>query len=76
MPLTVSLAANTSLTINLPFNGILAPASPYTAVVNFGSSGTFTVPVGGTPISGIVPALVNWAPEQLAEAIGKHPPTM
>jgi hypothetical protein len=71
---TVPLTFNVSgipLTINLPFNGILAPAATYTASVSLGPPfPTITVPVTGTPISGIVPALVNWAPEQLAMAIG------
>jgi hypothetical protein len=72
---TVPLTLNVSgipLTIDLPFNGILAPASTYTASVNLGPPfPVITVPVSGTPISGIVPALLNWAPEQLAESIGK-----
>jgi PE family len=72
---TEALTLNISgipLTIDLPFNGILAPASTYTASVNLGPPfPVITVPVTGTPISGIVPALVNWLPEQLAESIGK-----
>lgn len=35
------------------------------------AGGTFSVSpeIGGTPIGGLVPALVNWAPSQLADAI-------
>jgi PE family len=58
-------------TVNLPLNGILVPPTGYTASVNTGvpAIGTITVPVGGTPISGLATGLLVFAPEQLALAI-------
>jgi hypothetical protein len=52
-------------------NGILVPPTGYTASVNTGvpAIGTITVPVGGTPISGLATGLLVFAPEQLALAI-------
>ncbi len=58
-------------TINLPLNGLLVPPTPYTASIDSGVPviGTITVPVGGTPISGLATGLLIYAPEQLALAI-------
>lgn len=60
-----------SATANLPLNGILVPQTAYTASVNTGipAIGTITVPVGGTPLSGLATGLLVFAPEQLALAI-------
>ncbi|BBZ39343.1 PE family protein [Mycobacterium conspicuum] len=61
------------VTIDLPLNGLLVPATPYKAsvTVTIGNTPfTATTNVGGTPISGLVPALMTYVPEQLAEAIG------
>lgn len=57
--------------MNFPLNGILVPPTPYTASLNSGIPviGTVTVPVGGTPISGLATGLLIYAPEQLAAAI-------
>ncbi|WP_156689646.1 PE family protein [Mycobacterium sp. Marseille-P9652] len=55
-------------TLNLPMNGLLAPVTPYTAAVNIGG-GAITLPVGGTPISGLATGLSVYAPAQLASAI-------
>ena len=73
VPISLNLGG-IAVTINIPFNGILAPTSPYNAVVSLGSV-KLTIPVGGTPISGLAQALVNWVPEEIAEAIGKTPLT-
>lgn len=54
--------------VNLPMNGILVPATPYTASVGT-VIGTVTAPVGGTPISGLATGLLIYAPQQLALAI-------
>lgn len=60
-----------AVTVNLPLNGVLVPPTPYTASLNSGIPviGTITVPVGGTPLSGLATGLLIYAPEQLALAI-------
>ncbi|SPM27246.1 PE family protein [Mycobacterium terramassiliense] len=57
--------------VNLPLNGILVPPAAYTASLNTGIPviGTITVPVGGTPLSGLATGLLIFAPEQLAAVI-------
>ena len=61
------------VTINLPLDGLLVPVTPYTASVTV-MIGTIpfttTATVGGTPLSGLVPALITYVPDQLAKAIG------
>ncbi|WP_246540802.1 PE family protein [Mycobacterium spongiae] len=57
-------AGGVPVVLNLPFTGILAPQTTYTATVPGGE----TVSIGGTPIGGLVPAL-HYASEQLAGAI-------
>lgn len=57
-------------TVNFPLNGILVPQTVYTAsITGVPVVGTITVPVGGTPISGLATGLLVYAPEQLALAI-------
>ncbi|KAA1250658.1 PE family protein [Mycobacterium simiae] len=71
LPLPTSLApipGITSLTANVPVGGIISPLKPFTATaVVLGSP--ITLPLGGTPAGGIIPALLNYAPVQLANAI-------
>jgi hypothetical protein len=57
--------------VNLPLNGVLVPPTAYTASLNTGipAIGTITVPVGGTPLSGLATGLLIYAPQQLALAI-------
>jgi len=56
--------------VNFPLNGILVPQTVYTAsIAGVPVVGTITVPVGGTPISGLATGLLIYAPEQLALAI-------
>jgi hypothetical protein len=69
-PLTVSVEGLIT-TINLPLDGILVPAAPYTAEI-LGLPGEASV--FGTPIGGIVPGLLNFLPEELAAALGAPPP--
>ncbi|SON63432.1 PE-PGRS family protein PE_PGRS30 [Mycobacterium simulans] len=65
-PLTID-ALGIPTTLNLPLDGILVPPGPYTATIPLlGSTATVT----GTPLGGIVPALLTFLPEQLAEAVG------
>ena len=70
LPLTFDISGFPA-TVNLPLNGILAPPTSYTASLDTGipAIGTITVPVGGTPISGLATGLLVFAPEQLALAI-------
>ncbi len=59
-------------TIDLPLNGLLVPPTSYDATVTLTIAGQpvpLTVPVGGTPISGLATGLLIYAPEQLALAI-------
>ena len=59
-PLTLSVTGSTAITIPIPpFPPIVIPIGPV----------TLTVPVGGTPISGLATGLLVFAPEQLALAI-------
>jgi hypothetical protein len=72
LPLTFDLSGNPA-TVNIPLNGILVPQTTYTASVTVSiplvGPITATVPVGGTPISGLAAGLLVYAPEQLALAI-------
>ncbi len=59
-------------TIDIPLNGLLVPPTSYDATVTLTIAGQpvpLTVPVGGTPISGLATGLLIYAPEQLALAI-------
>lgn len=64
------------VTVGIPFGGILTPPAPIEAtvgpinVLNLFNLGPVTIPLSGTMIGGIVPGLVNYAPQQLAQAIG------
>jgi hypothetical protein len=68
---------NLSVVANFPLDGILHPPGyyPVTATVTI-LGGTVLPPidvnvgVGSTPFSGLLPFLVNYAPQQLAQAIG------
>ncbi|MEY8017466.1 PE domain-containing protein [Mycobacterium servetii] len=70
--------ANVSAVGNLPLDGLLVPPGHYSATVTI-SPLLNTIGVGpvvldlgpgGTQFSGLLPFLVNYAPEQLAQAIG------
>jgi hypothetical protein len=60
------------IVVRLPFDGLLVPPQSITATVDV-TAGPVTVPIninlGGTEFGGLVPALVNYVPEQLASAI-------
>lgn len=68
LPVTFDISGY-PLTVNVPLNGLLVPPTPYTASITV-SGVPITVPVGGTPISGLATGLLVYAPEQLALAIG------
>jgi len=68
---------NVGLNVNVPFDGILHPPGFSLATVTVTSALdpalppiTADVGVGGTPFSGLAPFVVNYAPQQLALAIG------
>ncbi|OBK29563.1 hypothetical protein A5634_18350 [Mycobacterium asiaticum] len=68
------LPTNVEIVLHLPSDGILVPPHPATATIVVPSSplfpsATFPVTILGTPFSGLVPLLVNYAPQQLAMAI-------
>ena len=66
-PVTLDLGGlSLTTSLEIPFGGLLAPLSPLTAEV-------FGIPLqlqAGTHIGGIIPALTQFVPEQLAQAIG------
>ncbi|OBI86748.1 PE family protein [Mycobacterium asiaticum] len=72
LPLTVSLFGLTTTT-NIPLGGLLTPAQTASLTLDvFGMTGT--IPLFGTQFGGIIPALLTFLPEQLAEAIGAAVP--
>ncbi|OBJ55924.1 PE family protein [Mycobacterium asiaticum] len=72
LPLTVSLFGLTTTT-NIPLGGLLTPAQSASLTLDvFGMTGT--IPLFGTQFGGIIPGLLTFLPEQLAEAIGAAVP--
>lgn len=65
---SVPVLGTVGINIDLPMNGILVPMGSYGGEVVL-PIGTIPLDFGGTPLGGIVPALLTWAPEQLAAAI-------
>lgn len=72
------LGIDVSVVLHLPSDGLLVPPHPVTASINVPDIPTplltipgTTIPVTifGTPFSGLIPLLVNYAPQQLALAI-------
>ncbi|GAB3022164.1 PE family protein [Mycobacterium bourgelatii] len=72
-PLSLPLG-QAPMALAIPLGGLLTPMST-TSVIIGPADGLLvepqlTIPLGGTGIGGILPALLNWAPQQLAQAIG------
>jgi hypothetical protein len=73
--------ASVTANLNLPLDGIIHPPGFYAATVTVSALNgtipptTVNVGVGGTPFSGLGPFIVNYAPQQLALAIGAPGPT-
>lgn len=65
------------LTAQIPFGGILTPLDVTTLVSDPLGSPTplLSAPLGGTPTGGLLPGLLLYAPQQLAQAIGAPPIT-
>ncbi len=58
-----------SVTANVPFTGLLVPLRPLDVTVNAPLSPLFSsVTVTGPPVGGLIPALVDYVPEVLADA--------
>ncbi len=71
-PLLPPVSFTAQIVLHLPFDGILVPPHPLTGTIALTSpisAGPFPVTVFGTPFMGLVPLLVNYAPQQLAAAI-------
>jgi hypothetical protein len=68
--LTLSLPlAGASVTANVPFSGLLVPLQPLAATGSFpGSPILSSVTITGPPVGGLIPALVEYAPELIADA--------
>lgn len=76
MPVPVNLpypfpSFTAQIILHLPFDGILVPPHPITATLDLSSLGvqSFPVTVFGTPFMGLAPLLINFLPQQLADAI-------
>ena len=76
-PVLVALPQTISITLHIPFDGLLVQPHPLMATISLpgypppplGPGPPTDVTVFGTPFSGLVPLLVNAIPEQLAAAI-------
>ncbi len=75
--LSLGSLVNVNVVENIPLDGLLTPPGYYAATVTVTSALDPLLPpivlnigVGGTPFSGLLPFLVNYAPQQLAQAIG------
>ncbi|OBI13016.1 hypothetical protein A5712_05990 [Mycobacterium sp. E2327] len=55
------------LTADVPFSGLLVPVQPFTTTASL--LGT-SISVSGPPVGGIVPALLDYAPQLLASSFG------
>jgi PE family len=74
LPLSFSISTGVGdigVELDLPLDGILVPVGPYGGSVDLPLGlGTFPLEFGGTPLGGIVPGLLVYTPQQLADAIG------
>lgn len=68
---------NVTVVANFPLDGLLHPPGYYPVTATVTALGGSVLPpvainlgVGSTPFSGLLPFLVNYAPQQLAQAIG------
>jgi hypothetical protein len=75
LPLHVT-ALGFPTTLNLPLSGILVNPAPYFAVADAGGGFTINGVVTGTPLGGLVPALLNFLPQELASALGAPAPVI
>ncbi|MGO9380754.1 MAG: PE family protein [Mycobacterium sp.] len=73
LPLSIDVTG-LPVTINIPMDGLLVPATEYTATVPGLSEFGFQGLVTGTPIGGLLPGLLTYLPADLAAALGGPPP--
>jgi hypothetical protein len=71
LPLSID-ALGLPTTLNIPLDGLLVPAAPYTATIPILAG--LPIFVTGTPISGLLPGLLSYLPADLAAAMGGPPP--
>ena len=71
LPISV-VALGLPTTLNVPLDGILVPASAYTATIP-ALGGAFPVFVTGTPIGGLLSDVLTIVPRDLAAALGGPP---
>ncbi|OBI46055.1 PE family protein [Mycobacterium sp. E796] len=64
---TLPLLLAPGLTADVPFSGLLVPVQPFTTTASL--LGT-SVTVSGPPVGGLIPALLNFAPQLLASSFG------
>ncbi|CPR07698.1 PE-PGRS family protein [Mycobacterium bohemicum DSM 44277] len=77
----VGQIANVSVVGNFPLDGLLHPPGYYPVTVTVTLLNSAVLPplivdlgVGSTPFTGLLPFLINYAPQQLAQAIGPPAP--
>jgi PE family len=79
-PALLPQVANITASAQLPLDGLLVQPGYYPLTVHVDLLGGLLPPivanlgVGGTPFSGLLPLGINYAPQQLAYAIGAPPP--
>jgi PE family len=70
LPVPMPFSGQT-LTVAVPFGGLLAPLQPFTTTATLPANPIFqTVTVTGPPTGGLLPALLEYAPQLLASAFG------
>lgn len=67
------LPSTVLIVLHVPVDGLLVAPHPFSGTISFPNypiySGSFEVTVFGTPFMGLAPLLVNYMPQQLAQAI-------
>lgn len=72
LPIGPPVSFTAQIVVHLPFDGLLVPPHHITGTISLSSpfsTAPYPVTIFGTPFMGLVPALVNYAPQQLAAAI-------
>ena len=69
VPLPGSVSGVPSVTLNVPFGGVLAPIQPITVTVTTAGNRPITVPIPGTGVGGIIPGVQTDGPSLLLELL-------
>jgi hypothetical protein len=64
-----SVSGVPSVTLNVPFGGVLAPIQPITVTVTTAGNPPITVPIPGTGVGGIIPGVQTDGPSLLLELL-------